>query len=237
MATSVRAHRRRSALAILGLVVVTITGGTVSGASGPSSGPVIYDDFEPGTSRGVYLRWCSVELENGWGVSSGRAECLYNHVVGNAHLSFALRPDAGRDGSYGAIVMADTGVDRIMDHYVKVLVVPTANVVRIEPWNRGRTAPFETPIPPEAGFAAGQWNQMEVVLDHGTITVILNGVEVARWDGPSPALRGYVGWVVDSVVFEPSSALARMLIDDFTVVADGYWFPDAPPLLFQISII
>lgn len=217
---------------MLGLVMVTITGGTVSGASGPSSGPVIYDDFEPGASRGLYLRPCSVDVEDGWGVASGSAECLYNHVVGDAHLSFALRPGAGRAGSYGAIVMADTLIDSIMDHYVKVVVVPTENVVRIEPWNRGRTASFDTPIPPEAEFAAGQWNQMEVVLDHGTITVILNGVEVALWDGPTPALRGYVGWVVDSVVFP----LARMRIDDFTVVADGYGFPDALPLRFQISI-
>lgn len=144
------------------------------------------------TCAGARSSWTTVG-EWRWGAPSA---CTTTSSA-DAHLSFALRPGAGRQGSYGAIVMADTLIDSIMDHYVKVLVVPTANVVRIEPWNRGRTAPFETPIPPEAGFAAGQWNQMEIVLDHGTITVILNGVEVARWDGPPPAFRGYVGWVVD----------------------------------------
>lgn len=54
--------------------------------------------------------------------------------------------------------------------------------------------------------------------------------------GPGAALCGYVGWIVESVTVEPRSEQARMRIDDFKVVSDGYVFPDAPPLLLQISI-
>ena len=60
--------------------------------------------------------------------------------------------------------------------------------------------------------------------------------------GPGAALCGYVGWIVESVTVEPRSEQARMReqarlrIDDFKVVSDRYVFPDAPPLLLQISI-
>lgn len=236
MAAPVRALRFRSALVILGLVAGALAGNGVSGAAGPSDEPVIYDDFEPGRLRGIYRRPCSVELRNGRGVKSGNAECLYNHVVGDAHLSFLFKPVAGRQGSYGAIVFADTAIDPFMDHYVQVWADPSENVVRIVPWNRGRTAPFESPIPAESEFAAGRWNEMAILLERGTITVALNGVEVTRWEGPAPALRGYVGWIVESVTVDPPSERARMRIDDFTVISHGYNFPGAPPLLYQTSI-
>lgn len=54
--------------------------------------------------------------------------------------------------------------------------------------------------------------------------------------GPAAALRGYVGWIVESVTVEPRSERARMRIGDFKVVSDGCVFRDAPPLLLQISI-
>lgn len=233
MAASRRAHRLRLALALIGLLAVgTAAGRDPSGAGGPAQKLVVDDDFERGQRRGLYLRPCSVEVVDGLGLAHGSGRCFYPQVIGDAHLSFMLRPGVGREGSYGAIVMADTGIDRIMDFYVEVWVIPGANVVRVEPWNRGRTAPFEAPIPREAGFAGGQWNRVEVIIANGTLTVVLNGVEVAKWEGPAPALRGYVGWILDSV---PETEPAR--IDDFTVVSHGYHFPGAPPLLLQISLI